>query len=202
MKIKDLPLKIALCIVPITLFFFGNSLSKSMGEGKSTFLLSFIYTLNVSVTCVYIFSQRNKLLDGNEKSNFLGRRIDKLLIISQICLGIVLYLFYTKSWGANTLTEIFICITIMLYGNYYSLSPMPSENVSVFFEDEDVWRKVSKLRGRLTFFFGLIGLFVVLYTAPNGLGMKYVYLYLGMMAITFIITYFYARRQYFKKFDR
>ena len=150
MKIKDLLIKIVLCIVPVTLFFFGNSLSKSMGEGKSTFILSFIYILNATVTCMYIFSQRNKLLYGDEKSNFLGRRIDKLLIISQICLGIVLYLFHTKSWGINTLTEIFIFIAVMLYGNYYSLSPMPSENISIFFEDEDVWRKVSKLRSRRT----------------------------------------------------
>ena len=202
MKIKDLLIKIVLCIVPVTLFFFGNSLSKSMGEGKSTFILSFIYILNATVTCMYIFSQRNKLLYGDEKSNFLGRRIDKLLIISQICLGIVLYLFHTKSWGINTLTEIFIFIAVMLYGNYYSLSPMPSENISIFFEDEDVWRKVSKLRGRLIFCFGLIGLFAVLFTAPNGLGINYILLYLTMLAITFIVTYFYAKKQYFKKYDR
>ena len=201
MKIKDLLIKIVLCIVPVTLFFFGNSLSKSMGEGKSTFLLSFIYILNATVTCVYIFSQRNKLLNGNEKSKFLGKRIDLLLIISQLCLIVILYLFYTKSWGDDILSEIFIFIVVMLYGNYYSLSPMPSENVSIFFEDEDVWRKVSKLRGRLIFCFGLIGLLAVLYIAPNGLGINYIFLYLTMLAITFIITYFYAKNQYFKKYD-
>ena len=202
MKIKDLLIKIVLCIVPVTLFFFGNSLSKSMGEGKSTFLLSFIYILNATVTCVYIFSQRNKLLNGNEKSKFLGKRIDLLIIISQLCLIVILYLFYTKSWGDDILSEIFILIVVMLYGNYYSLSPMPSENVSIFFEDEDVWRKVSKLRGRLIFCFGLIGLFAVLFTAPNGLGINYILLYLTMLAITFIVTYFYAKKQYFKKYDR
>jgi hypothetical protein len=45
-----------------------------MGERESTFSLAFIYTFNVSITCVYIFLQRNKLLHGDEKLKFLGER--------------------------------------------------------------------------------------------------------------------------------
>ena len=201
MKIKDLLTKIALCIVPIALFFISKHLSKSMGEGELTFSLSFISIFNVSTTCVFIFSQRNELLNGDEKLKYLGKRIDLLLIISQLCLGIILYLFYTKFWGAITLSEVYVFIAVMLYGNYYTLTPMPSENVSVFFDDEDVWRKVSKLKGRLIFVFGLIGLLAVIFSAPKGLGMEYMLLIFGMMAITFIITYFYAKKQYFKKYD-
>ena len=202
MKIKDLLTKILLCIVSVTLLALASYLSAKLDEKSSVFSLSFLYTFNGTITVMYVFLQRERLFDGDEKSIYLGKRIDLLLIISQVCLGIILYLFYTKFWGAITLSEIYICIAIMLYGNYHTLSPMPSESVSVFFDDEDVWRKVSKLRGRLIFGFGLIGLLAVLYAAPNGLGMKYVYLYLGMMAITFIVTYFYAKSQYFKKFDR
>lgn len=202
MKIKDLLTKITLCIVPVALFIISNRLSKGMGEGESAFSLSFMFIINVSFTCVYIFTQRDRLLNGDEKLILLGKRIDKLLLISQICLGIILYLFYIKFLGVITLSEIYIFIVVMLYGNYYSLSPMPLENVSVFFEDEDVWRKVCKLRGRFIFGFGLFGLLLVLYYSPNGLGIDYMVLLMATMLITFFITYFYAKNQYFKKFNR
>ncbi len=201
MKIKDLLTKIVLCIVPVALFIISNRLGKNMGEGESAFSISFIYIINISVTCVYIFIQRDKLFHGDEKLNFLGKRADILLLISQLCLGIILYLFYKNFWGIITLSEIYIFIAVMLYGNYYSLSPMPLENVSVFLDDEDVWRKVCKLRGRLIFGFGLIGLLAVIYYSPNGLGIEYMYLLLTMVAVTFIITYFYAKKQYFKKYN-
>ena len=202
MKIKSLLTKIALCIVPIGLFIASNRLNKGMGEGESTFSPSFIFIINGSLTCVYIFVQRDRLLYGDEKLNFFRKRADMLLIISQICLAIILYLFYIKFWGIITLSEIYTFIAVMLYGNYYSLSPMPLENVSIYLEDEDVWRKFCQLRGRLIFGFGLVGLLVVFYFSPNGLGIEYMYLYLAMMTITFLITYFYAKSQYFKKFNR
>ena len=111
-------------------------------------------------------------------------------MINQVCSMVILYLFYLKFWGIVTLSEVQIFIVVMLYGNYYPLSPMPSENVSVFFDDEDVWRKVSKLRGRLIFGFGLIGLLAVFYYSPKGIKMEYLALLFLTMAITFIITYF------------
>jgi hypothetical protein len=201
MKIKDLLTKIALCIVPVALLVIADNLSWKISDGEPSFSLSFIYTFNVSTTCIYIFIQRNKLLNGDEKLKFLGKRADLLLIISQICLGIILYLFYVKFWGIVTLSEIYIFIAVMLYGNYYSLSPMPLENVSIYFEDEDIWRKVSKLRGRLIFTFGLIGLFSVIYYSPNGLGIEYMFLLIIVMIVVFGITYFYAKQQYNRKFD-
>ena len=202
MKIKDLLTKVLLCIIPLALFFVGNRLNKNMGEGEAAFSLGFIYILNVSVTCTYVFMQRNKLLHGDEKSIFLSKRVDLLLIISQVCLMVILYLFYIKFWGAITLSEVYIFIAVMLYGNYYTLSPMPSENVSVFFEDEDVWRKVCKLKGRLIFGFGLIGLLAVFYFSPNGLGIEYMALLLATIVVTFSVTYLYAKNQYFKKYNR
>ena len=201
MKIKDLLTKIALSIVPLVLFIISNRLSKSMGEGESAFSLSFIYIINISITSVYIFVQRDRLLYGDEKLNFLSKRVDMLLLINQICLGIILYLFYIKFWGGITLTEIYIFISVMLYGNYYSLAPMPFENVSVYLDDEDVWRKVSKLRGRLIFSCGLIGLLAVFHYSPDGLGIQYMSLLMIAIVILFVVTYFYAKNQYFKKFN-
>lgn len=202
MKIKDLLTKIALCIVSITLLILATYLSSELKEKKLVFFLSSLYTFNGTITVMYVFLQREKLFDGDEKLNFLGKRIDLLLIISQVCLMVILYLFYIKFWGVITLTEVYIFIAVMLYGNYYTLSPMPAENVSVFFDDEDVWRKVSKLRGRLIFGFGLIGLLAVFYYSPKGVKMEYLALLFPTMAIIFIITYFYAKNQYFKKYDR
>ena len=72
---------------------------------------------------------------------------------------------------------------------------------AVFLDDEDVWRKVCKLKGRLIFGFGLFDLLLVLYYSPNGLGIDYMMLLMATMAITFIIAYFYAKNQYFKKYD-
>ena len=202
MKIKDLLTKVLLCIISITLLILASYSSAKLNEKSSIFSLSFLYTFNGTITVMYVFLQRERLFNGDEKLIYLGKRIDLLLIISQVCLLIILYLFYIKFWVAITLAEVYIFIAVMLYGNYYTLSPIPSENVSVFFEDEDVWRKVSKLRGRLIFSSGLIGLLSVLYAAPNGLGMEYMYLYLGITVTTFIITYFYAKNLYFKKFNR
>jgi hypothetical protein len=79
---------------------------------------------------------------------------------------------------------------------------MPSENISIYLEDEDVWRKFCQLRGRLLFGFGFLGLLLVVSFAPNGLGMRHIFVIYGIMAVTFIITYFYAKSQYFKKFNR
>lgn len=201
MKIKDLLTKIALCIVPVALFIISNRLRKSTGQMDFNFPIAFISILNSSLTCVYIFTKRNEYLNGDDKLKFLGRRIDLLFIISQVCLGIILYLFSIKFWGVISLSEVYIFIAIMLYGNYYSLTPMPPINVSIYFEDEDIWRKVSAFTGRFLFMIGLIGLLSVLYSSPNGLGVEYMYLLLAMMAVTFIITYFYAKKQYFKKYN-
>lgn len=201
MKIRDLLTKTALCIGSLTLVIMASYLSSKTNEKSSIFSLSSLFTFNGVITVKYVFLHREKLFEGNEKAIFLGKRIDLLLAISQTCLGVILYLFYITFWGVITLSEIYIFITMMLYGNYYTLSPMPSESVSVFFEDEYVWRKVSKLRGRMMVCFGLIGFSAVLYFAPNELGIEYMYLYLTTMAISFITTYFYAKSQYFKKFN-
>jgi hypothetical protein len=200
MKIKDLLTNTFLCLTSIVLTITASYLNAKLGESKSTFSLSSIFTFNASISCIYVLNQRNRLVNGDEKSIFLSKRIDIILIISQLYLGIILYLFFIKFWGTIMLIEVYIVIAVMLYGNYHTLSPMPSENVSFFFEDEEVWRKVRKLRGRLIFGFGLIGLLAVFYFSPNSLGIEY--MYLGMMAITFVITYFYAKSQYFKKFNR
>lgn len=202
MKIKDLLTKVLLCIISITLLILASYSSAKLNEKSSIFSLSFLYTFNGTITVMYVFLQRERLFDGDEKSIYLGKRIDLLLIISQVCLGIILYLFYIKFWGAITLSEVYIFIAVMLYGNYYTLSPMPSENVSVFFEDEDVWRKVCKLKGRLIFGFGLIGLLAVFYFSPNGLGIEYMALLLATIVVTFSVTYLYAKNQYFKKYNR
>ena len=202
MKTKDLLTKIALCIVPITLFIISNRLRKSTGQMDANYPLAFISILNLSMTCVYVFKKRNEYLNGDDKMKFLGKRIDLLFIISQICLGVTLYLFYIKFGGVNMLSEVFIFIAMMLYGNYYSLTPMPPTNVSIYLEDEDVWRKVSAFRGRLLFIIGIIGLLSVFYYSPSGLGMEYMYFALVIMAVIFITTYFYAKQQYNRKFDR
>jgi hypothetical protein len=202
MKIKDLLTKIALCIVPVALFIISNRLRKSTGQMDSNYPIAFISILNVSMTCVYIFTKRNEYLNGGDKLKFLGRRIDLLFIISQVCLGIILYLFSIKFGGVISLSEVYIFIAMMLYGNYYSLTPMPPTNLSMYFEDEDIWRKVSAFRGKFLFTIGIIGLLSVLYYSPNGLGIEYMYFALAIMAIIFIITYFYAKQQYNQKFNR
>jgi hypothetical protein len=202
MKIKELSQKIALCIVPIALFLISNLLRNKAGNNESTFPLAFISILNFSMTCVYIFTKRDEFLNGDEKLKFLGKRADILFTISQVCLGVLLYLFYIKFGEIISLSEVYIFIATMLYGNYYSLIPMPPVNVSMYFEDEDIWRKVSIFRGRLLFSLGIIGLLAVLYYSPNGIGIEYMYLFMAVMAITFLTTYFYAKREYSKKFDR
>ncbi|PWK28921.1 hypothetical protein LV89_00474 [Arcicella aurantiaca] len=202
MKTQNLAQKIALCIVPISLFFISNLLRNEAGNKESTYPLAFISIQNVSMTCVYIFTQRDSFFNGNDKMVFLGKRVDLLFTISQVCLAGLLYLFYIKFGDIVSLSEAFIFIVTMLYGNYYSLIPMPPVNVSMYFEDEDIWRKVSIFRGRLIFSFGLIGLFAVLYYSPKGIGIEYMYLVLAVISITFLSTYFYAKIEYLKKFDR
>jgi hypothetical protein len=202
MKIKELSQKIALCIVPIALFFISNLLRNEAGRNESTFPLAFISILNVSMTCVYIFTKRDEFLNGDEKLKFLGKRANILFTISQVCLGILLYLFYIKFGEIVSLSEVYIFIVTMLYGNYYSLIPMPPVNVSMYLEDEDIWRKVSILRGRLIFSIGLIGLFIVLYYSPKGIEIDYMYFFMAVMVIIVLITHFYAKREYSKKFDR
>ena len=202
MKTKSLLTKIALCIVPITFCISAYLIAQGTKDSKLDFLISGITTFNVTIIVVYIFGGRDTIKNGDEKQKYISKKIDTLLVINQICLAIILILFYTKFLGVIIITESYLFILLILYRNYYSLRPMPSENVSVYIEDEDVWRKFCQLRGRLLFSFGVFGLLSVIYFAPEGLG-KYVMLIIyGMMAITFIITYFYAKSQYFKKFDR
>jgi hypothetical protein len=140
-------------------------------------------------------------MDGDEKMSFLSKRIDTLIAINQVCSVIILLLFYYKYSGIISLTEAYIFIILILYGNYYSLLPMPTENISVYFEDEDIWRKVRSLRSKLFFGFGVVGLLIVLYFSPKGLGLSQMLLIYGIMFIVFIITYFYAKQQYNRKFD-
>ncbi|MEA5459718.1 hypothetical protein VB796_11735 [Arcicella sp. LKC2W] len=202
MKTPNLIQKIALCIVPISLFFISNLLRNETGNKESTYPLAFISILNVSMTCVYIFTQRDSFLNGNDKMIFLGKRVDLLFTISQVCLAGLLYLFYIKFGNIISLSETFIFMATMLYGNYYSLIPMPPVNVSMYFEDEDIWRKVSIFRGRIIFGIGLLGLLAVLYYSPKGIGIEYMFLLLVDIATFFVLTYFYAKREYLKKFDR
>ncbi len=201
MKIKDLLTKVALCIVPIIISIFAYSFEDNIKNSEASFLVSGISTFNITFIIFYVFLKRNEIIDGDEKMAFLSKRIDILIVINQICLLTILLLFKYNYWGIISLTESYIFIILILYGNYYSLLPMPSENVSVYFEDEDIWRKVCSLRSKLFFGFGLIGLLAVIYYSPNGLGIEYMYLLLATMAITFIITYFYAKKQYFKKYN-
>ena len=202
MKIKDLLTKIALCIIPITFCVLAYLISQDIEDSKLDFLISGITTFNVMIIITYIFGGRDILKNGDEKQKYISKKIDILFIINQICLAIILILFYTKFLGVIITIESYLFILLILYGNYYSLRPMPSENVSIYLEDEDVWRKFCQLRGRLLFGFGVFGLLLVIYFAPEGLGKYLMMIICGMMAITFIITYLYAKSQYFKKFDR
>jgi hypothetical protein len=202
MKIKDLFSKITLSIIPITLCILAYLVSQNIEDSKSDFLISGIATFNATIIIMYIFGGRDKMNNGDEKMKYLGKKIDSLFAINQMCLAIILILFYTKFLDIIVLTESYIFILLILYGNYYSLKPMPSENISIYLEDEDVWRKFCQLRGRLLFGFGFLGLLLVVSFAPNGLGMRHIFVIFGIMAITFIITYFYAKSQYFKKFNR
>ena len=201
MKIKDLLTKNALCIIPITFCVLAYLISQDIKDSKSDFLISGITTFNLIVV-MYIFGGRDTIKNGDEKQKYVSKKMDTLFVINQICLAIILILFYTKFLGVIITIESYLFILLILYGNYYSLRPMPSENVSIYLEDEDVWRKFCQLRGRLLFGFGVFGLLLVIYFAPEGLGKYLMMIICGMMAITFIITYLYAKSQYFKKFDR
>ena len=201
MKIKGLLTKIAFCIVPITFCILAYLIAQDIEDSKLDFLISGITTFNLIVV-MYIFGGRDTIKNGDEKQKYISKKIDTLFVINQICLAIILTLFYTKFLGVIIITESYLFILLILYGNYYSLRPMPSENVSVYLEDEDVWRKFCQLRGRLLFGFGVFGLLLVIYFAPEGLGKYLMMIIYGIMAITFVITYFYAKSQYFKKFNR
>lgn len=201
MKTKELAIKLSLCIIPILLCITAYLIAQDAENSKSDFLLSGISTFNATIIVMYIFLGRDRIINGDEKMLYLAKKVDSLIILNQICLGIILILFYTKFSGVISLTEAYTFILLILYGNYYSLSPMPTESVSVYFEDEDTWRKICKLRGRLIFGFGVIGLLGVLYCSPNGIGVEYMYLIVMTIAITFVTTYFYAKREYLKKFD-
>lgn len=202
MKIKPLLTKTILFIVPLSLVIITLFTKNSISGADNRYLLFQIATSNATIVIVYLFTKRDSFILGDEKMQYLGQKIDSLLLISQVCLIIILYLFKINFWGISSLLESYIFVTIILYGNYYSLSPMPSESVSVYFEDEDTWRKVCKLRGRLIFGFGIIGLLGVLYCSPNGIGLEYMYLIVMIIAITFLVTYFYAKREYLRKFNR
>ncbi len=201
MKIKDLLTKVALCIVPIIISIFAYSFEDNIKNSEASFLVSGISTFNITFIIFYVFLKRNEIIDGDEKMAFLSKRIDILIVINQICLLTILLLFKYNYWGIISLTESYIFIILILYGNYYSLLPMPSENVSVYFEDEDIWRKVCSLRSKLFFGFGVIGLLIVLYFSPKGLGLSQMLIIYGIMFIVFIISYFYAKKQYFKKYN-
>jgi hypothetical protein len=201
MKIKELLTKIALCIIPTMLSIFAFSFENEMKSGEAAFLVSGIATSNITFIVMYVFLKRDEITDGDEKMSFLSKRIDTLIAINQVCLVIILLLFYYKYSGIISLTEAYIFIILILYGNYYSLLPMPTENISVYFEDEDIWRKVRSLRSKLFFGFGVVGLLIVLYFSPKGLGLSQMLLIYGIMFIVFIITYFYAKQQYNRKFD-
>ena len=202
MKIKDLLTKIAFCIVPITFCILAYLIAQDIEDSKLDFLISGITTFNVMIIITYIFGGRDILKNGDEKQKYISKKIDTLFVINQVCLAIIFILFYIKFLELRIITESYLFILVILYGNYYSLKPMPSENVSMYLEDEDVWRKFCQLRGRLLFGFGVFGLLLVIYFAPKGLGKYLMIIICGMMAITFIITYFYAKSQYFKKYDR
>lgn len=202
MKTKDLLKKIALCVVPIIISIFAYSFEDNIKNGEASFLVSGITTSNITFMIFYVFLKKDEIIDGDEKMAFLSKRMDILIIANQICLLTILLLFKYNYWGIISLTESYIFIILILYGNYYSLLPMPIENVSVYFEDEDVWRKVRSLRSKLFFGFGVIGLLIVLYFSPKGLGLSQMLIIYGIMFIVFIISYFYAKSQYFKKFDR
>jgi uncharacterized membrane protein len=201
MKTKELFQKIALFIIPLILVVITLFLESNISNGSNRYLLFQIAVFNATTVIVYLFTKRNSFILGDEKMQYLGRKIDSLLLAGQVCLIIILYLFNINFWGISSLLESYIFVTMILYGNYYSLSPMPTESVSVYFEDEDTWRKVCKLRGRLIFGFGVIGLLSVLYCSPNGIGFEYMYLIVMIIAITFVITYFYAKREYLRKFN-
>ncbi|MES2520957.1 MAG: hypothetical protein V4585_22775 [Bacteroidota bacterium] len=202
MKIKELIQKIALCIVPVALCIIAYLIAQDAENSKSDSLLSGISTFNATIIVIYISLGRDRMINGDEKMLYLAKKVDSLIILNQICLGIILILFYTKFSGVISLTQAYTFILLILYGNYYSLRPMPAESISIYFEDEDIWRKYCKLRGRLFFIFGVIGLSLVFYLSPEGLGRNSTMIIFGTMLITFILTYFYAKREYFKKFDR
>lgn len=202
MKFKGLLTKIALCIIPIIFCILAYLIAQDIEDSKSDFLISGITTFNVMMIVMYIFGGRDTIKNGDEKQKYISKKIDILFIINQICLAIIFILFYIKFLELRIITESYLFILVILYGNYYSLKLMPSENVSVYLEDEDVWRKFCQLRGRLLFGFGVFGLLLVIYFAPEGLGKYTMMIICGMMAITFLITYFYAKSQYFKKFNR
>jgi hypothetical protein len=199
MKIKDLLTKSALCIIPTMISIFAFSFEDEMQNGEASFLVSGIATSNVTFIIMYVFLKRGDIME--EKVSFLSKRIDTLIAINQVCLVVILLLFYYKYSGIISLTEAYIFIILILYGNYYSLLPMPTENISVYFEDEDIWRKVRSLRSKLFFGFGVAGLLIVLYFSPKGLGLSQMMIIYGIMFIVFIISYFYAKQQYNRKFD-
>lgn len=202
MKIKELAIKFSLCIIPILLCLIAHLIAQDSENSKSDSLLSGISTFNATIIVMYIFLGRDRIINGDEKMLYLAKKVDSLIILNQICLGIILILFYTKFSGVISLTEAYAFILLILYGNYYSLRPMPTESVSIYFEDEEVWRKYCKLRGRLFFIFGVIGLSLVIYLSPEGLGRNSTMVIFGTMSITFIISYFYAKREYLRKFNR
>lgn len=202
MKIKELAIKLSLCIIPILLCIIAYLIAQDAENSKSDSLLSGISTFNATIIVMYIFLGRDRMINGDEKMLYLAKKVDSLIILNQISLGIILILFYTKFSGVISLTEAYIFILLILYGNYYSLRPMPTESVSIYFEDEDIWRKYCKLRGRLFFMFGVIGLSLVIYLSPEGLGRNSTMIFSGIMLITFILSYFYAKSEYLKKFDR
>ncbi len=202
MKIKELAIKLSLCIIPILLCIIAHLIAQDAENSKSDFLLSGISTFNATIIVMYIFLGRDRMINGDEKMLYLAKKVDSLIILNQISVGIILILFYTKFSGVISLTEAYAFILLILYGNYYSLRPMPTESVSIYFEDEDIWRKYCKLRGRLFFIFGVIGLSLTIYYSPEGLGRKSTLIIFGTMSITFILSYFYAKREYLRKFDR
>ena len=201
MKTKELAIKLSLCIVPILLCIIAYLIAQNAENSKSDSLLSGISTFNATIIIMYIFLGRDRMINGDEKILYLAKKVDSLIILNQISLGIILILFYTKFSGVISLTEAYAFILLILYGNYYSLRPMPTESISIYFEDEDIWRKYCKLRGRLFFMFGVIGLSLVIYLSPEGLGRNSTMIIFGTMSITFIISYFYAKREYLRKFN-
>jgi lysylphosphatidylglycerol synthetase-like protein (DUF2156 family) len=202
MKIRALIIKIAYCTVPLLFIIVSYYLTKDFEKNKndSASLLNMITKLNFILTITYFFYSRNIFLNRNEKLRFLGKRIDLLFIINSISLAIVLILFYNKFWGIVSIMEAYMMMVLVLYGNYYSLIPRPQKFIFQYL-DEKEWIEVRQLTGRLIFTFAVVGLLIIFYFTPQGMGVNIILLIFTIMAITFVITYFYAKQQYNRKFN-
>lgn len=201
-KYKNLIVKIFLIALPIISFVDNFIFNEGPGFGSNIdSLIGFISPWTMILAPVFYRNLNLRVEEGVELENQSLPKAEFILFGMNIVWVVLLYLCHINYVGVTCLLQIFAFALLMLIGNYYPLMPMQQETGSIYFDDEEIWAKATKFSGRTLFGIGIIGIILTILNAPQGLSRPMMGLALVCYLITFVLTYFYAKRTYRKKFE-